>query len=177
MTWKGRYQNRWPSAEEQKASITGSLLDRRDAVLEGYEGPHSNEHMLLAKCTAEEALAAFKAHYVKAGNLIQVDAVSPASIMSPGGNQNVWLAVPQSIGQANSELRFENGRLRQSMKGLQDEKRMLEESLALVRAERDWLQSDLQNRANELDRLNREIEEAKKQRNRRWWWQLWRKAA
>lgn len=77
--------------------------DKRDAVLPEFQEIGSNEFMLSAACTREEALAAFKAHY---GTTRPVEDVSPATIYIRGrGSQNVWLPVERSFGQLLNEAK------------------------------------------------------------------------
>jgi hypothetical protein len=141
-------QPAWKNDEEGfRDSLQSNFTERRDAVLDGYEGPHSNEFMLLAKCTAEEAIAAFRAHFVKPGDLVEITGVSPATISGMGRRQNVWLPVRSSLGLALKEIRGENGKLREKVELRDIEIRRLNEQL------KNYFDAEL---------------------NRCRWWQFWR---
>lgn len=87
-------------------------LPTRIAVTEDYEG---GNHGILGNgraVTAAEALELYAKHYAGTGQT--VDAVSAAQI----GSKHIWRPIPLGIGQANSILRGENGRLREHIEKL-----------------------------------------------------------
>lgn len=131
----------------------------RKAVLQEYI-PGSDEHVVMGAATAQEAIAAFADHYARMGQGQTCVAVSPGVIGTGEKRELVWLPIPQGIGQANSALRHERGKLIEERNNLQADIAAGETMLRATRKERDALRREnnslnytIIDQAREIERL------------------------
>lgn len=126
-------------ARNASQAETGKLGagDKRDAVLPEFQEIGSNEFMLAAMCSREEALAAFKTHY---GDTRPVEDVSPATVYVHGrGGQNVWLPVEKSFGQLVNETKHRLWKVEENNRQLQAVNRALQDHVEQLTQEREAL--------------------------------------